>query len=278
MTQNRILLIGDGGLLELSGGHPRPVSMKISPGTTVLDVAAAKDYSRTHEVYVLESRAGAASRTADLVRFRDVNGTLGERAVIVPAISIPSTGNPALLVDDEILIAVPREGEQSRLGIVLRYHRRGESSGYRPGSPQLAWGPATPTAVLKLGDSIAVAGVGSELVLGTLVSGVATPTPVSAPLAHQLSAAGGVKALAQTQRLTLIATADGSLHRASFDSDGHLSILQRLNTYGVRVTGLASTEDGKLVATARGSLATADAYASLYQLIPLNKAANTKGH
>jgi hypothetical protein len=278
LTHDRILLIGDGRLLELSEGRPRPVSMDINPGTTVLDAAAAKDYSTTHEVYVLEARTNASSRTADLVRFRDVNGILGERAVIVPAIPIPSTGHPALMVDDEILVAVPRGGEQSQLGIVLRYRRGGESSGYRPGSPQLAWGPAQPTVLLKLGDSIAVAGVGSELVLGTLVSGVATPTPVSASLAYQLSAAGGVKAIARTQRLTLIATADGSLHLAGFSSDGHLSILQRLNTYGVLVTGLASTGDGKLVATAVGSLATADAYESLYQLIPLSHAVNTSGH
>jgi len=270
LPDGRIVVVDQGRLFELQSNQVRAVTIDTPPGVSIGDVSPSPDFARTREVYVLEVSNHPDRREADIVRFRDVNGILGQRAVIVPDIPLPADGDPALLVDDRILVAIPRDREQMQtgLGVVLQYDRDGGSAGRRVGSPVLAWGSSQPTALLKFGDSIGLIGVApGDLVFGMLAPGATIPAANA--LADRLASAGGVRALARTAQLMLIATGDGSLHLGGAGPDGQLATLQRVDTRGAAITGLAATRDGGIVATTLLPALGGTPRGAIFQLTPV---------
>ena len=188
----------------------------------------------------------------DVVRFRDVNGVLGQRAVVVPGIPLPNDGDPALLVDKDLLVAVPRQGDGADTGpgLILRYDRNGRPAGRSIASPALAWGPGRPTALMTMGDRLTAAGVAP----GPFAFGALTAdgtTPVSTLVTQSLTAAGGVRAVARVGQFVLFAAGDGSAYVGGANANGEPISLQKVDTRGAVVTGLATTRRGTIVATAQ---------------------------
>ena len=270
LVDGRVAVIDNGRLLELQDGQARPAVMDSRSGSRITDVALAPDAATTREVYVLEAAQTARGRAADVVRYRDVNGVLGQRAVIVPDIPLPATGDPVILVDDNITVAIPRQVE--RLGIgpgtIWRYDRTGRSAGRTLGNAALAWGPGNPTALLPLAGNMAVAGLNpGGLVLGVLAPGDSTPATV--PMANRLSAAGGVRALTRTGQLVLLAAGDGSAYVSGANGSGTPVSLQQVDTKGALVTGLTTTRRGAVVATVTMPTLRGGRTGRVYQLTPL---------
>jgi hypothetical protein len=220
-------------------------------------------------VFALEVTETARSRMADVVRFRDVAGVLGQRAVVVPGIPLPKDGDPALLVDKNVLVAVPQAGDSGGTGpgVILRYDRRGKADGRTIGSPALAWGPGRPSVLTTTADTITAGGMAPGVfVLGSLAPG--ETTPVSTSITGSLAASGGVRAIARTPQFALFAGGDGSAYvGAVTDANGPLSV-HKIDTRGAVITGLATTRRGTIVATARLPLASVSA-GRVYELTPV---------
>jgi len=251
MPDGRILVLDNGVPLEIGQGGARPVAADISRGSRITDISVASDSQTTREVFALEVTETPRARMVDVVRFRDVGGVLGERAVVVPGIRLPNEGDAALLADKELLVAVPREGDGgSGPGLILRYDRSGRPAGRSIASPALAWGPGRPTALMPMGDKLAAAGVAP----GPFAFGALTAdgtTPVSTPVTQALTASGGVRAVARHGQLVLFAAGDGSAYVGGTNANGEATSLQKVDTRGAAVTGITTTRRGTVVATAQ---------------------------
>jgi hypothetical protein len=269
MPDGRIVVLDQGVPLAVEGGAVHPVPVDLSRDTRIADLSVPADAQTTREVYALEVSETQGRRMADVVRFRDVNGVLGQRGVVVPGISLPNDGDPVLLVDEDLLVAVPRQGDSvgADPGLILRYDRTGRPAGRSIASPALAWGPGRPTAMMPMGNKLAAAGVAP----GPFAFGAVTvdgTTPVSTPVTQSLTTAGGVRAVARFGQLVLFAAGDGSSYVGRANAIGEPTSLQKVDTRGAVVTGLATTRRGTIVATAQLSM---DGVAAgrVYELTPV---------
>jgi hypothetical protein len=272
LADGRILMVDRGRLMEVQRGVVQEVAADTRPGAHVADITVPPDAAATREVYVLEVMDSGRGRSADVVRFREVNGVLGQRAVIVPGIALPSDGDPALLVNERILVAVPQRDGQQQLGMLMQYERTGQSAGLSIATPVIAWGPGRPSAMLPLDKSVAVAGTApGGLVFGVLAPGATTPT--TNVVTDRLALQSGVRAIARVAtNQMLVAGGDGSLHLAGTTEKGEVTTVQQLDTRGVAVTGLTATSDGRVVGTVLLPLRDNAARGAVYQLIPLRRA------
>jgi hypothetical protein len=79
-ASGRVALVEDGKVgaaaLDSAGGSVQIVSL-----------AAASDFARSRVVYAVEAAEDGGTEVWDVTRYREVEGTLGERAVLVPAIA-----------------------------------------------------------------------------------------------------------------------------------------------------------------------------------------------
>ena len=117
----------------------------------VADVAIDPDFRENRFVYMtVLASFPTGSRTVNVVRLREVNGSLGEAATIIPDLPVSPEGYPSISVgpDRHIYVAMPAAAgaaSRERLydGYVLRYSRDGSAAGdARTGSPVLAQGSA----------------------------------------------------------------------------------------------------------------------------------------
>jgi hypothetical protein len=253
MPDGRIVVLDQGVPLEIEQGVASPVAADIPREARIADFSLAPDSKSTAQVYALEVTEANGSRMADVVRFRDVGGVLGQRAVIVPGIPLPKSGDPVLLVDDtDVTVAVPQQGDGANTGagLILRYDRTGRPTGGSIGSPTLAWGPGRPSVLMEIGGKLAAAGVApGAFVLGTIPVGATSPVPM--PVTSSLTASGGVRAVARLGQLVLIAAGDGSAYVGGASTSGEPTSLQKVDTRGAVITGIATTSRGTIVATAQ---------------------------
>lgn len=197
-------------------------------GTAVLDLLVDPQFVQTHVVYALEVTSGA-SRSFQLARYREVNGRLGERAVLldrVPASTPSPAGAVTMGGDGRLLLALDDGGVASAgqrpgsyNGKVLRLDRDGRTPADQPGSSpvyaseltsprSVAWDAAT--------SSVWIADTGSQRAERRQQRGrrmIAT--------AHSLPLAGGPAALA-VYRSSLIPSLRGSLLAAPAEEPGFL--------------------------------------------------------
>jgi hypothetical protein len=99
-------------------------------------------------------------------------------------------------------------------------------------------------------DKLAAAGVApGPFAFGTLTAD--STTPVSTPVTQSLTTAGGVRAVARVGQLVLFAAGDGSAYVGGANANGEPISLQKVDTRGAVVTGLATTRRGTIIATAQ---------------------------
>jgi hypothetical protein len=145
--------IGDGRLIFVEGGSRVIIE---SPSTNTPSVATAitsetvrfaslvvdPNFTATHFIYIAEADSSTdATARLSVVRYREVDGTLAERAVLIPA--LPVVGEAIQLAIDgaqHLFVAAP--------GVVLRYGTDGSvPAGSRAMSPVYAQGVADPASV-----------------------------------------------------------------------------------------------------------------------------------
>lgn len=269
MPDGRLVILDRGVPLEVSEGAARTVAADVSAGSRLAAISVPPDSATTREVYALEVTQNAGARVADVVRFRDVGGVLGQRAVVVPGIPLPGEGDPALLVDKNVLVAIPHAGDSVSMspGLILSYNRDGTAAGRAIGSPALAWGPGRPAVLMATGEKITAAGLAPGMfVFGSLGRGDTTPS--SPVVAQSLAASGGVRAVARAPQLELFAAGDGSAYVSAVADGAEPLSVQKIDTRGAIITGLATTHRGTIVATARLPLTSGSA-GRVYELTPV---------
>ena len=145
-----LVLLENGETTMLGSGVWEPIPLGPPPAGArmhVADVAVDPDFRETRFLYtavVVSYPTG--SRTVHVVRLREVNGSLGEAATIVPDLPASPLGFPAIFVgaDRRLYVAMPgSESVQTRQGpyegALLRFNRDGRPAGdARTGSPVLA--------------------------------------------------------------------------------------------------------------------------------------------
>lgn len=139
------------GRLVTPGADANPVVLQLPESQTLAAAAVGPDFQRSRYVVTAEVRTQPQGRTLDLVRYRELANTLGERATLVAGIPLPGQGRPLLALDGGfvyVLIPELREGQSAAL---LRYAMDGTVPAGNPGgSPAIA---AAPADVIALGAS-----------------------------------------------------------------------------------------------------------------------------
>jgi hypothetical protein len=256
----RVRVIGSGRLL------PEP-GLMLNDATTISGVAVHPDYGRNGFVYLSEIEATAGSEhTVRIVRYRAVDRTLGEAAVIVSDIPVASADvRIALAPDLNLYVAMPATRDASRArgpydGYVLRFDQGGAvPRDARGGSPVFSHGYSQPTALSAGGASeLWLAGTGGA-VPGTLarVNGrqnewPRTPTPLrgdamTTPGTHASALSLLTGRPAQPMTILFVSEPEGILQRALLSGMGRDSIQHapdRLSGQSFRATALGSAANG----------------------------------
>lgn len=214
-------------------------------GTAVLDLLVDPQFAQTHIVYALEVTSGA-SPSFQLARYRELNGRLGERAVLldrVPASTPSPAGALTMAGDGRLLVAlddggVPQAGQRpgDYNGKVLRLDPDGRTPSDQPGSsPVYASDLSSPRSVAwDAGtSSVWIADTGTQRAERRQQRGRRTVAT-----AHSLPLAAGPAAIA-VYRSSLIPSLRGSLLAAPAEETG---FLLRSGVGDVRENLDASTE------------------------------------
>ena len=143
-------------------------SLAAVPALTIADtavrlsgIALDSAFARTHFVYVGEVEAPRdGSDELSVVRYRELQGVLGERAVIVPGLSLPSGAQGIFTTDSagRIYVAIPSAGDARSArdvynGFILRLNPDGTvPSQNGSASPILARGFDQPSAFIWNGE------------------------------------------------------------------------------------------------------------------------------
>jgi hypothetical protein len=124
-------------------------------------IALDSAFATTHFVYVGEVEvARDGSRELSVVRYRELQGVLGERAVIIPALAFPSGAEGIFTTDSagRIYVAMPSAGDarstrDAYSGFILRFNPDGTvPSQNTNASPILARGFDQPSAFVWNGE------------------------------------------------------------------------------------------------------------------------------
>lgn len=203
-------------------------------------------------VYVGEvSTRGGWARQLEIVRYREIQGVLGERSVLVSELLLPRSLGARMAIDEEgrIHVAMPAADDtvssrdRAYAGMVLGFTPDGRAAGMN-GSPVLAPGLAAPAGLEVLGNALWLAGAseaGIHLVMrrpftsGAAATFAAVATP-PAPV-HALGT--------EDTHGSLLVAAAGQLFRMRVED---LELLPLAGAIG-RVLAVASTPSGAIVAS-----------------------------
>jgi hypothetical protein len=151
----RVLIVEDGRRIRVFDGQTlsSDAALDASRNVTFIGIAVDPRLDQRSRIYIEEAeRRDDGTREVRIVRYRDVQNTLGEPAVIVAGIPLPETGEAPFTVDSNgrIFIAVPSVGADAKSSgsVVLGFESDGSALRYnRAVSPVVAWAPSTPTAI-----------------------------------------------------------------------------------------------------------------------------------
>jgi hypothetical protein len=150
----RLLLIEDGQRVRVLTGRMflADAALVATPATKLVGIAVDPQFEQRRRVYVAEEeRLADGRRELRIVRYREVQNTLGEGAAVVTGVRLPPTGTAAFTVDanGRIFIAVPSsEAGTAASGVVLGFDGEGRAlQQNRSASPIVARGPAVPVAI-----------------------------------------------------------------------------------------------------------------------------------
>jgi hypothetical protein len=160
----QVLMIEDGRhvLMHMPGDTRQHRALSLT-GRTLTGLAVDPLFNQTHFVYVGESRElGDGSREIAIVRYREVQGTLGDPAVVVPGIRVARGRSVPFSIDSSghIVIATPESSSRDPYSAaILRFTRDGlVPSDARGLSPVLSQGLAEPFTLSGNGRHLWIAG------------------------------------------------------------------------------------------------------------------------
>jgi hypothetical protein len=155
MGDGRLLIVEESRRIRIFDGHvlSNDVALEASRGVTFIGIAVDPRLEQRNRIYVAEAeRRDDGTREVHIVRYRDVQDTLGEPAVIVGGIHLPETGSAPFTVDSNgrIFIAVPSVQAEANgsAAVVLGFESDGSALRFnRAASPIVALAPAAPAAI-----------------------------------------------------------------------------------------------------------------------------------
>lgn len=159
LPDGRLLFIENGRRLRVAVGTTLLATPALTAAATRISlggVAVDPAFGTTRVVFVseIETREDGR-RSLNLVRYRELQNTLGERALVVAGIPLPSTGAAPFTIgpDGRIYIAIPSAGADEASGSpygasVLRFEADGSvPRDSRGASPIFGSGYTQPTAI-----------------------------------------------------------------------------------------------------------------------------------
>ncbi len=151
----RVLIVEDGRRICVFDGHTVASNgaLEASRSITFIGIAVDPRVEQRSRIYVAETeRDGDGTRELRIVRYRELQNTLGEPAVIVAGIHLPETGDAPFTVDSygRIFVAVPSfaADANSSVAVVLGFESDGSALRFnRAGSPIVSSAPSSPTGI-----------------------------------------------------------------------------------------------------------------------------------
>ena len=155
MGDGRVLIVEDGRRIRIFDGHNLldDAALDASQNVTFIGVAVNPALEPRGRVYVEEAeRRDDGTRDLRIVRYRDVQNTLGDPAVIVAGIRLPEVADAPFTVDPKgrIFVAMPQIGSdgKSSAAVLLGFESDGGAlRANRAASPTVSWAPYKPTAI-----------------------------------------------------------------------------------------------------------------------------------
>jgi glucose/sorbosone dehydrogenase len=157
--------LGDGRLIFIESGTrivivnperddiPAPAAVT-SDTARFMSLAVDPQFIVTHLIYAAEAEMSADGAVrVNIARYRELDGTLGERAVVISGLAVPRDGTAPLALDGSghLYVALPQmnsRGIDSYAGMVLRFRTDGSlPADSRAASPLFARGAAEPAAL-----------------------------------------------------------------------------------------------------------------------------------
>ncbi len=189
----RLFVAERAGRLRTVDGRDRQLASPAMPfdveGGTVLSFALNPGFERSHFVYVVYAAPGAGRPVYRLVRFREVDGVLGERAILVNELASAATPPAASLrfaADGRLLLALGNNGAaaspSSFEGKLLRLEPSGATPRDQNGTPVIVTGLEAPAGIAWDGVRSSIWLMDRANQIGTL-SRVAIAPPVAPDVA-----------------------------------------------------------------------------------------------
>lgn len=149
-TDGRVFVAQRSGeIVVLTPGETQLRSNSIDvDGGEVVAMALGRQFERTHLLYVLYAAPSPAGRTYRVLRLREVQGVLGERAVLLNSLapaSEPTAASLRVAGDGRLLIALGNTAAEPALsGKLLRFEADGTTPEEQRGSPAVVAGLEQP--------------------------------------------------------------------------------------------------------------------------------------
>jgi hypothetical protein len=154
----RLLIVEDARRVRIFDFNSRAISPRaalVAPrNVSFIGIAADPRFEQSRRVYVAEAEQLAdGARELRIVRYRDVQDTLGEPAVIVAGVPLPATGAAPFTVDSDgrifIAISATQTNTNPSRSVVLGFEPDGSALRLnRAASPVIGWGPSAPTTMV----------------------------------------------------------------------------------------------------------------------------------
>jgi hypothetical protein len=167
-ADGRVFFIEDGRHVRIAAAAPDATALRAlstREGVEITGIALAADFEQSRFVFAaLAERRADGTRDLRIARYREVQGRLGEGAVVVDGLRLWSDRNAPFTLDrgGRIFIALPIDGRAHRdpyAGYVLWFGGDGRvPAESRGGSPVLAHGFAEPVALVADGGDLWLAG------------------------------------------------------------------------------------------------------------------------
>jgi hypothetical protein len=148
----RLFIVEEGRRISVLPPHGQATTVYETDTARIAAIAPGPDYQQTAYFYAAEIVATpGAARELDIVRYREVDGRLGERAVLVPG--LPASDNGVAITFDAagtLYVAIGEgDARDPRSGRLLRYTAGGAvpDDNPTPYSPVVANGLATAAAL-----------------------------------------------------------------------------------------------------------------------------------
>lgn len=167
--RSRLIVLDRNGLTEAYRVPPDSRS-------TLESIARDADFDTSRHIYAGVATTHHEGRRLSIVRFREVAGTIGEAATIVPDILIPPIGDATVSVglDHHLYVALPDVDmtDDDGSGAVLRFDLSGAAKGLNIASPLVSRSNPRPTRLAWNGGQLWLAGLpGSHPALARIDTG-----------------------------------------------------------------------------------------------------------